>query len=142
MEQWKKSFVGKLKQAQTRCASRFDEVMSDAVQPAFEQLSEFLQNNGFRTSTPLSEPTRRSFKFELAENAYVLAMYRFSGVSEFELRCETFVPGGEPVLEHSTGSISELGREFATERFQESLDAFIGALDSVSNAESEELVAV
>ena len=74
-QQWQKSFLGKLKQAQETCEKRFDVAMDECVTPAFEGLAEFLRDHGFKSSSPLSEEGRRSFKFELSENTYVLLMF-------------------------------------------------------------------
>lgn len=83
---------------------------------------------------PLNEPGRRSFKFELAENAYLLMIFRFSGVGEFELRTETFVPGAEPVLQKAVGRLTDLTEEWAGRQFQGGLDSFVGLLGGSEDA--------
>ena len=93
---------------------------------------------------PLCEPGRRSFKFELAENAYLLMIFRSSGVGEFELRTESFVPGGEPALNKKLGRVADFTKEWATERVQAALDTFVDLLSGAQQTQpaAEELVGV
>lgn len=140
---WKKGFVDRLNQAQQNWLKEFDNAMEHSVVPAFDEIREFLSNNGFRVSRPLREEGRRSFKFELAENAYVLIMFRAAGVGEFEIRAESFVPGREPVLNKAIARVKDLGQRWAGEQFQTALDNFVGLLSGEELVpESAELVAV
>jgi len=125
---WKESFLGKLHEAQSECAKQFEDTLDRVVAPVFEEMSSFLGDNGFKISTPLSESGRRSFKFELAENAYLLMIFRFSGIAEFELRDEVFAPGTEPMLEKSVGRLADIDKEWATSQFQAGLDHFVDLL--------------
>jgi hypothetical protein len=134
VDSWKSSFLKKLHEVQFRCAQQFEDVLDRMVVPVFDDLAAFLAENHFKVATPLTEPSRRSFKFELSENAYLLVIFRFTGVDEFELRSETFVPSGEPVLERLTGRTSEMRKDWAQKLFQAGLDRFIELL---SNQESE-----
>ncbi len=127
-ETWKRSFLDKLNKAQAECASRFEAALESHVVPAFEELTPFLRDNGFKVSSPLREQGRRSFKFELAENAYLLMIFRFCGVGEFELRCETFVPGRDPLLKKSVGRLADLDETWANSQIQGGLDRFVGML--------------
>ena len=125
---WKRSFLDKLHKAQAECAKEFEDALTDAVVPVFEDLSAFLRDNGFRVSTPLNEQGRRSFKCELAENAYLLLIFRFSGVGEYELRSETFVPGAEPVLEKSAGNVADIDKDWTQRLFETGLNRFVELL--------------
>lgn len=143
MDSWKESFLEKLHDAQASCAKQFEEALDRAVAPAFDELTPFLRDNGFTVSTPLSEPGRRSFKCELAENAYVLLIFRFYGVGDFELRSETFVPGAQPVLEKSTGCVADIDEQWSREQLRSGLTRFVDLLADKTVAEpSEELTAV
>lgn len=122
---------------------RFEDALDRVVVPVFDELSTFLGENGFKVSAPLAEQGRRSFKFELAENAYLLLIFHFSGVDEFELRSETFVPSGEPVLERFTGRASDMRKDWAQKLFQAGLDRFVELLNGrKSEKPSEALAAV
>ncbi len=127
-ESWKRTFLDKLNKAQAECANRFEQALEAQVVPAFDELTPFLRDNGFKVSSPLREQGRRSFKFELAENAYLLMIFRFCGVGEFELRCETFVPGRDPLLKKSVGRLADLDERWSHEQFQSGLDRFVGML--------------
>jgi len=134
---WKESFLERLNRAQRRCSEWFESALDQAVEGVFGELESFLSANGFRVSRPLREPGRRSYKFELAENAYVLFIFRFCAVGEFELRTEIFAPGREPQLETLRFSIADLKPEWAAERFQRALDEFVGLLSGESARQSE-----
>ncbi|MFQ5806792.1 MAG: hypothetical protein ACE5I3_10120 [Phycisphaerae bacterium] len=143
LDSWKSSFLKKLHEAQSQCANQFEETLDRAVVPVFDDLSSFLSDNGFKISTPLSECGRHSFKYELAENAYLLMIFRFSAVGEFELRTETFVPGAEPLLDRRVGRIADVDADWAQRRFQDGLDRFVDLLAENAVAQpAEELVAV
>ena len=140
---WKKSFLHKLKDAQQRCAEQFERSLDVVVKPAFDELVEFLKHNGFRSSCPLRDPGRRSYKLELAENAYVLLIFHYQGINEFELRSEIFVPGCEPALERHSHGLADLTDEWAGRAFQRALDAFVERLGAAgSQARSAAAAAV
>ena len=137
MTEWKKTFLDKLHVAQEKCAHQFDEAVERYVIPVYEELQQFLRDNDFDVTNPMKEKGRRSFKFELAENAYLLVILRFAGVDEFELRNEIFVPGRDPILEKFAGRVADINRSWAENLLQSSLDRFIDLL-SEKRAEKRE----
>ncbi|MGE3181616.1 MAG: hypothetical protein AB7N71_08295 [Phycisphaerae bacterium] len=140
---WKNKFIGKLEQAQNHWLREFESAVDKSVTPAFDEFREFLSTNGFSVSRPLKEEGRRSFKFELAENAYLLVLFRSAGVGEFEIRAESFVPGQEPVLSKAIARVNDLSHDWVIEQFQTALDNFVGLLSGQKfEVESEELIAV
>jgi len=143
-QQWKDSFLDKLKSAQSKCAKRFEDAMDNFLGPAFDDVSGFLRDNGFHVTAPLNEEGRRSFKFELSENTYLLMIFRFCGIGEIELRSEIFVPSRGPSLEKAVGRLSDLSEDWALKQFQRSLDKFIqmlgGALGEAAPSQEPELV--
>lgn len=144
MDSWKRQFIDKLGKAQSACAKRFEDSIDDAVNPVFQDMQSFLRDNGFKVSQPLKEQGRRSYKFELAENAYMLLIMRFNGVGELELRTEIFVPGNEPQLTKSIGRLADVSSKWAEEQFRGGLDTFITQLGGELPSESafEELAVV
>jgi hypothetical protein len=148
MDGWKKQFMEKLGKAQQTCAKRFEDALDQAVKPAFEDLSQFLRDNGFKVSQPLTEKGRRSFKFELAENAYLLVLVRFGGLGELELRSEAFIPGDKPMMRRFVGGLNEVNPAWAEKQFRTALDQFIDLLAGKTCAadamldEMEELAAI
>ncbi|TWT41719.1 hypothetical protein RAS1_28400 [Phycisphaerae bacterium RAS1] len=142
---WKQSFVEKLNRAQSQWTSKFTEVMESQVSETFEDIRRFVQDNGFAASTPLREDSRRSFKFELAENAYLLMIFRSVGVGEFEVRSESFVPGRDAKLAKMRCRLVDVDEAWARDQFQAALDAFVAHLaDETAGAPevNEELVLV
>lgn len=134
---WKERFLERLNRAQRRCSEWFESALDEAAGGVFGELEAFLSANGFRVSRPLREAGRRSYKFELAENAYVLFIFRFRAVGEFELRTEIFAPGCEPRLETLSFSIADLKPDWARERFQRALDEFVELLSGESARQGE-----
>ena len=128
METWQKSFLDKLGKAQTQWLNGFEDTLDSMIGPVFDDMSAFVRDNGFRVTTPLSDAGRRSYKFELAENAYLLMIFKFTGVGEFELRCESFVPSSEPVLSKAMVRVADIDEEWARKQFQQALDNFVEAL--------------
>ncbi len=128
MEAWKRTFSEKLGQAQARWAARLDEALDAAVTPVIDELHEFLTNSGIAVSQPLHEPGRRSYKFELAEDAYVLLLFRGRGVGEFEFTRETFALGQRPKVRTTTERISSISPSWAQQELQAALDEFVNGL--------------
>jgi len=120
----------------------FEEVLDHTVAPVYEDLSGFLHDNSFKVSMPMNEKGRRSYKFELAENAYLLVIFRFAGVDEYELRNETFIPGHDPILEKFAGRVGDIDREWTESLFRAGLDRFVDSLAGINAEQPEELVAV
>lgn len=142
MPEWKDQFLNKLDQVQTQWSKRFDERLDAVVNPVFEDLGTFLRTHGFHLSSPMRQEGRRSFKFELSENAYVLLIFRSSAVGEFELRCECFVPGNEPIMSKSLGRVMDIDETWTREQMQAALDNFVERLGTPRRERAEELVAV
>ena len=142
MDQWKQTFLNKLTQAQSQWVERFEEALNTHFAPVFEDYRQFLADNGFRMSVPMREPGRRSFKFELSENAYLLMILRSTGVGELELRCESFVPGCDPAQSRVITTVSQVTAEWATERVRAALESFVDLLSEAAPAPVEELVGV
>ncbi len=128
MDQWKRTLLDKLSQAQGQWCRRFEESLDRSFVPAYEEHKNFLADNGFKLSTPMREPGRRSFKFELSENAYLLIILRATGVGEFELHTESFVPGGEPTLNKSTGRVADMDEAWAEKQIKSGIDGFVDLL--------------
>ncbi|MGE0480150.1 MAG: hypothetical protein AB7Q17_06715 [Phycisphaerae bacterium] len=142
MREWRDSFVEKLGKVQNQWNKRFDEAMENTINPVFDEFAAFLRTNGFHVSQPMKQEDRRSFKFELAENAYLLLIFRSTAIGEFETRCECFVPGNDPMLSKSIGRLADVDESWTRKFFQSSLDVFIEQLASQTPRVSEELAMV
>lgn len=130
VQDWKRNFVERLDEARQGWVNQFDDVLDKQIGSVFQDLAGFVGNHGFKVSTPMQERGRRSFKFELAENAYVLLIFRSTGIGEFEVRLECFAPAAEPILEKSIERLSDADRAWAENRFQNALDLFIRKLSA------------
>ena len=134
MDDWRRNFVQKLGKAQSQWVRMFEDALTDHIVPVFDDFGSFVCNHGFRVCTPLREQGRRSFKFELAENAYLLLIFRSVSIGEFEMCSESFVPGREPLLDKSTVRIADVDRKWAERQFRSALDSFIDALNAAPGA--------
>lgn len=142
MNDWKKSFAEKLGRVRSRWATQMDQALENSVVPVFNGLAEFLRENGFRVAVPLRETGRRSFKFELAEDAYLLMVFEARGVGEFELTRESFVLGSDPKIQKSTERVANLDPEWTQQEFQSALDSFVEMLGGSQAPAQEELAVV
>jgi hypothetical protein len=139
MDSWKKSFLDKLNRAQSHWAGMFDEALDASIEPVFEDLSAFLEDNGFGLSRPLQESGRRSYKFALAEDAYALLIFESRAVGEFELTRELFVLGSDPQISRGTERVLQVDDEWARREIQSLLDRFVELLAREESAVVEEL---
>jgi hypothetical protein len=139
MDSWKDNFAHKLQSAQSNWNKQFETVLDEQVVPVFEDIASFVRDHGFATSIPLHDDGKRSFKFELAENAYLLMIFRSSGIGEFELRCEAFAPGAEPGLSKSIERLADVNKEWSQQKFQSALDGFVSHLNgkAAGNADAK-----
>jgi len=142
MDQWRQTFAKRLSDVQARWAVQFDETLDNSVQPAFNDLADFLQGKGFLAALPMQEPGHRSFKFELAEDAYLLLIFRARAVDEFELSRQSFALGRETKLRKSTERLTTVTEEWARREFQSALDGFLELLGAPQVPTEEELAAV
>ena len=94
--QWRDGFVHKLDGLRSRWVGDFKSRVSSEVVPAFDEISSFVAEHGFRASSPVVQPDRQSFKFEMAENAFVLLTLSHESIGDVLLRCEYFAPGAQP----------------------------------------------
>jgi hypothetical protein len=141
-DDWKRSFIRKLDQVREHWVQEFEGALAGSVMPAFDDLAEFLRDHGFRLSTPVHDGDRRSFKFELTEDTYLLMIFRFEGPGSFELRSESHVSKAEPVTECVVARLADLDQARARELFQAALDTFVALLCGKSAQPAEEFAAV
>ena len=142
MDKWKQAFLNKLGKAQAEWVRAFEDALDNHFAPVYKEYKSFLETNGFKLSIPLREKGRRSFKFELAENAYLLMIFCSASVGEFELECESFVPGQQPTVSRAIARAAELDEKWARQHVQSALDAFVNLLTGQPAQPVEELVAV
>ena len=142
MDTWKQTFLGKLNKAQAEWMRAFEEALDEHFVPVYDEYREFLGHNGFTMSTPLREAGRRSYKFELGENAYVLMVFRARGVGELELSWEGFAPGCDPVQHRVVTRVADVDESWGRQQLQQALDEFVGLLNGGVTLRAEELSTV
>lgn len=132
---WQSGFLKRLEDLRGDWVKRFESTIAECMEPAFDELSAFVSKHGFRGSAPLRQSDRRSFKFELAENAYVLVTFRHEGIDDMVAMCEYFVPGSQPGSYETRVACGDVNREWACLQFQDALDAFVSAFSTARRAE-------
>lgn len=137
MSKWQNSFARSMDNVRVHWVKRFDESVSQRVGPAFEEISAFVSKHGFRPSTPMKQGDRRSYKFELNENAYALLTFRHEGLDDMHMSCEYFVPGGDPGTYETRVSCADVTREWAGAQFQEALDSLVSALSATLSQQKD-----
>ncbi len=144
-KQWRDGFVHKLDGLRSQWVDDFKHRVGNEVVPAFDEIATFVAEHGFRASSPVAQPDRQSFKFELAENAYVLMTLSHKSIDEVEMRYEYFTPGAAPGDLERSVQVQDVNRGWATAWFQEALDALVGNLTGEDKADGPvdlELLAV
>lgn len=139
MRNWKQNFVDKLNDVKGKWSRQFDQALDDSVMTVFDDMATFVRNHGIATSIPLRDEGRRSFKFELNENAYLLIIFRSAALGEFEFRREIVTPGSEPQFTKSNERLSDVSEKWTRTRFEAALDEFI---DQLNRAEVQNLETV
>ena len=133
--QWRQTFANRLDGLRSQWVDDFKRRLDSEVEPAFDELAGFVREHGFQTSSPLNQPERRSFKFELNENAFVLLTLSHESMGDVSLRCEYFAPGAQPGDLVHRAPLQDVDRDWATSRFQEALDAFVTAMEKGGKVE-------
>jgi hypothetical protein len=128
-KQWRESFARRVEGLRSQWVKKFEQKLADVVAPAFGEISAFVGEHGFKTTSPLIQSDRRSFKFEMAENAYVLVTVMHGSIEEAVVKCEYFAPGADPGEFEVRAALGEVTKAWASERFQEALDTFVEAVD-------------
>ena len=129
MTDWQKRFSQKLELARSASSEQFEVVADQTLVPAFETFQKFTAQQGVAASAPLVNLGARTFKFALAENAYLLMTFRLSGLDYCELYGEFVIPGrGKLPPVHQHIELAEVNGAWARRAFEESLDHFVDAL--------------
>jgi hypothetical protein len=126
MNDWERDFsrrMESLRELSTDCLERF---MQADLQTAFGNFSNFLSQWKFQTSTPQTQPGRRSFKFALTEDAYVLVTFRLEGIDALECEWEYGVPVvGRVAGVRCSCSLRKVDRQWGESCFQKALDGLL-----------------
>lgn len=129
---WKEGFTGKVEALRDKWRQKFDVLASETLEPVFDELTEFVQQWDFQGSAPQTQSAVRTFKFALAENAYVLVFFRSKGLDAVQWLYECALPGEGTVKSRvSDAHVTEVTKEWATECFQTALDEFVAKLNEV-----------
>jgi hypothetical protein len=128
MNDWQRSFLGKLETAKKHWLERFEELVDQHVRPAYGEFAEFTASNGFHNNAPECERGTRLFKFGLVENGYLLLSFHLRGMDTIEALAEFFVPGGENRESlRSKIHFDDMNGDWARRQFERGLDCFLGA---------------
>lgn len=130
---WQESFLRDLDELRSHWVQKFDEVAARCILPVYEEMADFLGKNGLKCSAPLTNKDRRAFRFEFAENAYLLLTFTHDGIEDLLLKVEYFVPGGDPGDYDVRAPLKDLNEDWARDQMQRAMDAFVRAFKSSSD---------
>ncbi len=129
MNDWEKEFsrrMESLREQSTDCLERF---LQADLQNAFGTFGNFLSQWRFQNSTPQTQPGRRSFKFALTEEAYVLVTFRLEGIDTLECEWEYGIPAvGRVTGARAFCSLRKVDRQWGETCFQKALDGLLAKL--------------
>jgi len=127
---WKEGFADKVESLRDKWRQQFDVLASEMLEPVFNDLAEFVQQWDFQGTAPQTQSAVRTFKFALAENAYVLVFFRSKSMDGVQWLYECAVPGEGTVKSRvSDAHVTEVTTEWASECFQTALDDFVAKLN-------------
>ncbi len=138
MNEWQRSFVGKLETAKKHWLSRFERMAEETLEPVLQEFAAFTGSHGFAATAPSCEAGMRLYKFGLTENGYVLLTFRLQGLESMEASAEIVVPGaGQTDIESAPCPMADVDRDWVHGRFRHALDRFVGAFAEASEADLE-----
>jgi hypothetical protein len=126
MNGWEKEFSKKMESLRDQSSKCLDRFMEESLEGAFGAVSAFLSQWNFQASMPQTQPGRRSFKFAMTEDAYVLIFFRLDGLDTLECESEYWIPGhGRNSGYCANISLRNADREWGESCFHKALDGFI-----------------
>jgi len=145
MTDWEKEFAKKMELLHEQSTTCLEQFLQEDLQNAFDAMSAFLAQWKFHTSTPQTQAGRRSFKFGLTEDAYVIVTFRLEGVDLLECETEYGLPAvGRVNGTRSTSSLRKADQQWGESCFQKALDGLLvklGELDARKKGREPVLVA-
>ena len=133
MNDWQRSFLGKLESAKKNWQHRFENLANEFLEPVFERYAEFTRGHGFSVSAPDCEPGTRLYKFGLTENGYVLLTFRMRGLDGVGFTAEYLVSGPERVEStQAETQVADAQDAWFQKLFERSLDRFVVAFGEAS----------
>ncbi|MHC4696444.1 MAG: hypothetical protein ACYTFA_06865 [Planctomycetota bacterium] len=146
MNKWQECFARKVDSARQVSTDRFQQMADETLEPVFGEFQQFMSQQGFESTAPVTKKGLRTYKFAASENAYVLVTFRMVGVEYCETHTDFFVPQhqkSKPQIERI--ELSALDSTGARGVFERALDAFMDTyLESIEEDEAprDEPVAV
>ena len=125
MSGWREEFVERIAVVRQGVLDLFEHFAGETLTPVFDELRSFTADHGLRGSAPVSKADFRTFKFSVAENAYVLITFRPRGLDRIEVFSEFTVPHRPKVSPlYDSTELIEAGRVWAQRSFEQALDRF------------------
>lgn len=144
MTEWEKEFSKKMESLHEQSTTSLERFLQEDLQTAYTALSSFLSQWKFQASTPQVQAGRRSFKFALTEDAYVIVTFRLEGVDSLECESEYGLPAtGRVSGTRHNSSLRKVDRQWGEACFQKALDGLLvklGELDARKKSREPVLV--
>jgi len=125
MSGWREEFVERIAVVRRGVLDLFERFAGETLTAVFEEIRSFTADHGLRGSAPVSKAGLRTFKFSVADNAYVLITFRPRGLDRIEVFSEFTVPNRPKVSPlYDSTELIEAGQAWAQRSFEQSLDRF------------------
>jgi hypothetical protein len=131
MNEWQERFANKMNLIREQSAEQFKRYSQDVLTPVFQNLAEFVAQWDMQATSPQDQSDRRTFKFALAEDSYVLVGFRLHGLETVECGYECWIPS----VGRQTGGNTHIGLDEADRAWAES--CFQACLDHLANKYAE-----
>ena len=135
MNKWQQGFATKIEGLREQWCRQFDVLATETLEPVFSEFGEFVRQWDFQASAPQTQSAVRTFKFALAEDAYVLVFFRSKGLDAVQWLYEYVVPGqGTGKSRVSETVAPDVSRGWAEDCFQTALEDFGAKLAGAERA--------
>jgi hypothetical protein len=126
MNHWQEQFAQQMDALCAQSSSWFDRFSDDVIVPSLETLTGFLDRWHYEITTPACDEARRTFRFALTEDGYLLVWFRMEGFDTLECEYEYSLPGvGRVKGVRTTGSLRAADADWVESCFQMALNAFV-----------------
>ena len=134
MNDWEKDFSKRMESLHAQSTNCLERFLQEDLQGAYAAVSNFLSQWKFQNSMPQSQAGRRSFKFALTEDAYVIVTFRLDGLDVLECESEYSLPAiGRVPGTRWASSLRKVDRQWGDACFQKALDGLLAKLAEIDS---------
>ena len=126
MNRWQEQFAQQMDALCAQSSTWFDRFADDVLEPTLESMTGFLDRWNYEITLPPCEPGRRTFRFGLTEDGYMLLWFRLEGFDTLQCEYEYSLPGvGRVQGVRTTAGLRSADSDWVDSCFQMALGAFV-----------------